>query len=150
VGRHAWFLPPTPPERRPRRHSSPRRPYRARPTGDPGHFLSTSSKSASTTPGSGEPPASPQPGGGVSAGPPFPYISTPIFCASLFSASIAFRRTEMSSVVRTFRRASNFSSTDLRVDSEIPDPCSLRSEEHTSELQSRVDLVCRLLLEKKT
>src|SRR5207247_7166178 len=27
---------------------------------------------------------------------------------------------------------------------------SIRSEEHTSELQSRVDLVCRLLLEKKT
>src|SRR5438105_9199768 len=28
-------------------------------------------------------------------------------------------------------------------------PTSIRSEEHTSELQSRVDLVCRLLLEKK-
>src|SRR5438105_10518908 len=28
-------------------------------------------------------------------------------------------------------------------------PRSTRSEEHTSELQSRVDLVCRLLLEKK-
>src|SRR2546428_5063428 len=28
-------------------------------------------------------------------------------------------------------------------------PCSARSEEHTSELQSRSDLVCRLLLEKK-
>src|SRR5690349_24380852 len=27
--------------------------------------------------------------------------------------------------------------------------CSPRSEEHTSELQSRRDLVCRLLLEKK-
>src|SRR5438105_8951082 len=27
--------------------------------------------------------------------------------------------------------------------------CVHRSEEHTSELQSRVDLVCRLLLEKK-
>src|SRR6266536_3054839 len=27
--------------------------------------------------------------------------------------------------------------------------CPARSEEHTSELQSRVDLVCRLLLEKK-
>src|SRR5438105_12846587 len=27
--------------------------------------------------------------------------------------------------------------------------CNQRSEEHTSELQSRVDLVCRLLLEKK-
>src|SRR2546421_2144357 len=28
-------------------------------------------------------------------------------------------------------------------------PCGCRSEEHTSELQSRSDLVCRLLLEKK-
>src|SRR5699024_2173981 len=28
-------------------------------------------------------------------------------------------------------------------------PSSIRSEEHTSELQSRFDLVCRLLLEKK-
>src|SRR5690349_23531957 len=28
-------------------------------------------------------------------------------------------------------------------------PTSVRSEEHTSELQSRRDLVCRLLLEKK-
>src|SRR6266496_6713847 len=28
-------------------------------------------------------------------------------------------------------------------------PCTVRSEEHTSELQSRRDLVCRLLLEKK-
>src|SRR5690606_40455711 len=33
----------------------------------------------------------------------------------------------------------------------IPRPCPLaaRSEEHTSELQSRENLVCRLLLEKK-
>src|SRR5699024_11979916 len=29
-------------------------------------------------------------------------------------------------------------------------PLVVRSEEHTSELQSRFDLVCRLLLEKKT
>src|SRR2546428_4288134 len=29
------------------------------------------------------------------------------------------------------------------------DGCQHRSEEHTSELQSRSDLVCRLLLEKK-
>src|SRR5207249_11963038 len=28
-------------------------------------------------------------------------------------------------------------------------PAGMRSEEHTSELQSRFDLVCRLLLEKK-
>src|SRR2546429_6486882 len=30
-----------------------------------------------------------------------------------------------------------------------PDPVGERSEEHTSELQSRLHLVCRLLLEKK-
>src|SRR3712207_9203394 len=32
---------------------------------------------------------------------------------------------------------------------ESPGPAALRSEEHTSELQSRQYLVCRLLLEKK-
>src|SRR5207302_11058006 len=31
----------------------------------------------------------------------------------------------------------------------FPSPSSSRSEEHTSELQSRENLVCRLLLEKK-
>src|SRR5688572_31589227 len=31
----------------------------------------------------------------------------------------------------------------------IPRPCFARSEEHTSELQSQSNLVCRLLLEKK-
>src|SRR6266571_4455812 len=33
--------------------------------------------------------------------------------------------------------------------SRSPFPCRTRSEEHTSELQSHVNLVCRLLLEKK-
>src|SRR2546422_2194169 len=32
----------------------------------------------------------------------------------------------------------------------LPSPSPPRSEEHTSELQSRLHLVCRLLLEKKT
>src|SRR5256885_10066470 len=32
----------------------------------------------------------------------------------------------------------------------LSDRCALRSEEHTSELQSPCNLVCRLLLEKKT
>src|SRR2546429_5865006 len=31
----------------------------------------------------------------------------------------------------------------------LPKKCKIRSEEHTSELQSRLHLVCRLLLEKK-
>src|SRR5438874_8914862 len=37
----------------------------------------------------------------------------------------------------------------FRVESNIAEQISQRSEEHTSELQSRRDLVCRLLLEKK-
>src|SRR5699024_12406202 len=36
-----------------------------------------------------------------------------------------------------------------RISWTICGPSALRSEEHTSELQSRFDLVCRLLLEKK-
>src|SRR5438105_6451282 len=39
---------------------------------------------------------------------------------------------------------------ELEIELVRPEPRQLvRSEEHTSELQSRVDLVCRLLLEKK-
>src|SRR5207247_4443394 len=38
---------------------------------------------------------------------------------------------------------------DLADDGEADRTRSTRSEEHTSELQSRVDLVCRLLLEQK-
>src|SRR5205809_6138117 len=37
----------------------------------------------------------------------------------------------------------------LFVDITIEDPIAYRSEEHTSELQSRLHRVCRLLLEKK-
>src|SRR2546422_1281017 len=37
------------------------------------------------------------------------------------------------------------------IDKQVVEPCVevVRSEEHTSELQSRLHLVCRLLLEKK-
>src|SRR3712207_8386097 len=40
--------------------------------------------------------------------------------------------------------------TDGRPPTSSPTPPAERSEEHTSELQSRQYLVCRLLLEKKT
>src|SRR2546425_9772152 len=51
----------------------------------------------------------------------------------------------------------NFRSIDVAIDFSIPDAAvenigrisALRSEEHTSELQSLAYLVCRLLLEKK-
>src|SRR5207249_7567900 len=52
-----------------------------------------------------------------------------------------------------FRSIQNSAKTSARVyQSSTPSPTSRpgrRSEEHTSELQSRFDLVCRLLLEKK-
>src|SRR5699024_7213127 len=49
-------------------------------------------------------------------------------------------------VSRMFRPMNNIRD---RINSHNLTPKSHRSEEHTSELQSRFDLVCRLLLEKK-
>src|SRR2546429_5448079 len=46
--------------------------------------------------------------------------------------------------------ASRFSSARRSTLRRLLPPCARRSEEHTSELQSRLHLVCRLLLEKKT
>src|SRR5690606_39637534 len=40
-------------------------------------------------------------------------------------------------------------SLDDTAGNQLPGAADLRSEEHTSELQSRENLVCRLLLEKK-
>src|SRR2546422_6175760 len=67
----------------------------------------------------------------------FPY--TTLFRSQLFSTSISsfnLRRCGRSSTGRTSEK--DGSKTRKR-----------RSEEHTSELQSRLHLVCRLLLEKK-
>src|SRR5438105_5683976 len=52
---------------------------------------------------------------------------------------------------RQFRRGGSVTQSHLpaRATRERWPTCWYRSEEHTSELQSRVDLVCRLLLEKK-
>src|SRR5690625_5670440 len=44
---------------------------------------------------------------------------------------------------------SSLASFWIRASMLIPDSLRIRSEEHTSELQSRGHLVCRLLLEKK-
>src|SRR5699024_11783008 len=41
------------------------------------------------------------------------------------------------------------SAANIPVNLKLCEELGLRSEEHTSELQSRFDLVCRLLLEKK-
>src|SRR5260221_4921287 len=66
----------------------------------------------------------------------FPYTT-------LFRSCLCFRRSRASAVCI-------FSSTEIQAPLVKPtDWEAMRSEEHTSELQSHSDLVCRLLLEKK-
>src|SRR5438477_5671657 len=57
--------------------------------------------------------------------------------STLFPYTTLFRSSRLCPMPRQ-RNASNFNG-----------PIEVRSEEHTSELQSHVNLVCRLLLEKK-
>src|SRR5687768_17852863 len=65
-------------------------------------------------------------------------IASSVVCATR-SRKDASRRDASQSIPSTAQRVESTSSTtDLK-----------RSEEHTSELQSRLHLVCRLLLEKK-
>src|SRR5437762_9643923 len=51
--------------------------------------------------------------------------------------------------ISTCSRSASASAPDARVDVQPDHPARPRSEEHTSELQSPMYLVCRLLLEKK-
>src|SRR3712207_7144844 len=74
----------------------------------------------------------------------FPY--TTLFRSSTFSSSIRRRERARAAILRVMSssvgpRPPVRTTTDERL--------SARSEEHTSELQSRQYLVCRLLLEKK-
>src|SRR2546430_5399650 len=69
--------------------------------------------------------------------------------AALFAGDVADEMFCWEAVERTFEE---FNRIDILVNNaaeqhEVDDP--LRSEEHTSELQSQSNLVCRLLLEKK-
>src|SRR3712207_8853813 len=68
---------------------------------------------------------------------------SPKTCGGSWSASRRRPACATSSRVRAWRRRRCTSTRRW------PPPASSRSEEHTSELQSRQYLVCRLLLEKK-
>src|SRR2546422_3120569 len=73
----------------------------------------------------------------------FPY--TTLFRSRLRRAGGAVRRGDLGAARRAVRAARS-----ARELAGIPSrPDGGRSEEHTSELQSRLHLVCRLLLEKK-
>src|SRR5438034_5727121 len=76
----------------------------------------------------------------------FPY--TTLFRSSVFPPA---NKSGTMSVRINVRDAGGLSaSTFFRVEVRpVNDPPRMRSEEHTSELQSHSDLVCRLLLEKK-
>src|SRR5690625_6414768 len=68
--------------------------------------------------------------------------------STLFPYTTLFRST--SAIVAELRVASTASTASVSSTMSISDSrIDMRSEEHTSELQSRGHLVCRLLLEKK-
>src|SRR5690606_41365389 len=63
---------------------------------------------------------------------------------------IEFKQGSAEDAVRWLTRAAELEDASARVFEHLGDVHeALRSEEHTSELQSRENLVCRLLLEKK-
>src|SRR5690349_23543547 len=68
--------------------------------------------------------------------------------STLFPYTTLFR-SAASSRARGRAVANAMASSDFSHKWETLKPAERRSEEHTSELQSRRDLVCRLLLEKK-
>src|SRR2546430_13643132 len=73
----------------------------------------------------------------------FPYTT-------LFRSANVFRRTLCCNTIRSaVTRSSCFDLKDKAIVEENKEPITIRSEEHTSELQSQSNLVCRLLLEKK-
>src|SRR5699024_11536828 len=88
--------------------------------------------------------------------PPFPY--TTLF-RSLYKNHIEQMKEQLSREVRPMPQLQlnpekhsifDFEMRDIKLSGYDPHPAiKARSEEHTSELQSRFDLVCRLLLEKK-
>src|SRR5256885_2547402 len=89
----------------------------------------------------------------------FPY--TTLFRSTLhvnlillsFSGVSGSGRPSGSSPVEIVKVTSPVCWSEVNVPFQVPagsqDPCEARSEEHTSELQSPCNLVCRLLLEKK-
>src|SRR5438874_3162145 len=75
--------------------------------------------------------------------------------STLFPYTTLFRSSRGFGRVRSYCRRRGLRAVCRPARQHLPSPCRdgppgrRRSEEHTSELQSRRDLVCRLLLEKK-
>src|SRR4029077_21291219 len=72
-----------------------------------------------------------------------------IFCCIIFSMIRRPPRSTLFPYTTLFRSEFPWRQWNVVVLHRLPGPVSDRSEEHTSELQSHLNLVCRLLLEKK-
>src|SRR5437868_9803117 len=80
----------------------------------------------------------------------FPY--TTLFRSDAITVAIALSAKSLTSSHAIDRSGTDSEISMREMDGSIARRCApitKRSEEHTSELQSRFDLVCRLLLEKK-
>src|SRR2546429_3012618 len=69
--------------------------------------------------------------------------------STLFPYTTLFRSSVLGGLLAQQADLSDLDTTALKTVSKRPPTAAERSEEHTSELQSRLHLVCRLLLEKK-
>src|SRR5699024_12649666 len=81
--------------------------------------------------------------------PPFPFFSHHPATTVLHPLSLHDALPISGSVSRSSTESKSARTTPSMDRPTSDDPWMVRSEEHTSELQSRFDLVCRLLLEKK-
>src|SRR5207247_6169916 len=88
---------------------------------------------------------------GLEPGPKSTLIPMNRFCrsSSSFCASVLSKIRDITARSSSRLPCALASASEVPMTSAFPGPPDPRSEEHTSELQSRVDLVCRLLLEKK-
>src|SRR5699024_12118017 len=75
-------------------------------------------------------------------------VRDPVRNVKLFVSTIIPASNAVASSIFSFKFFGWYSSNSV-TSSAVEDAYGSRSEEHTSELQSRFDLVCRLLLEKK-
>src|SRR2546422_7998688 len=80
----------------------------------------------------------------------FPYTTLFRSCLASFAQTTRFRHNDMADLEKVLSSLQRDEGRLIVVDGVFSmEGDTARSEEHTSELQSRLHLVCRLLLEKK-
>src|SRR5699024_11570349 len=85
----------------------------------------------------------------ISLEPPLAFFSCAAAASLAASSSVPALSAAVSAPSEAALAALSIASTTRGITVSVSASCAARSEEHTSELQSRFDLVCRLLLEKQ-